>query len=369
MSTQSRTLTDSEQAWARTRIYLREHRTELDLAAAEEYPVALRVAQSALLARREWLPTSPIPLNDIRLEWSPTEALSSPAHPPRSSVLPSRADGGEYETFSTAVGEISAPTVFENRPTYRLLRAELTGHSPTLRFGAGHYFDSVDVGEAAAHEFAVAYRDGQVAPGVRAAITDPCDLGQRRANLAISTLTIRRDVDTDERSFLLHWRDPRKVGHAGGMYQVVPVGIFQPSGYAEWNVGNDFSLWRNMIREFSEELCGADEDHGSENAPIGYESWEFASKLTEGLGDGSVEAYCLGLGVDPLSFATDLLTAVIIDGPIFDELFGEIVTDNDEGRVLKLQPFTLERVEQIIAEHPIQAAGAAALRLAIADLT
>ncbi|WP_229739689.1 hypothetical protein [Nocardia rhizosphaerihabitans] len=233
----------------------------------------------------------------------------------------------------------------------------------------GHYFDSVDVGEAAAHEFAVAYRDGAVAPGVRAAITDPCDLGQRFANLAISTLTIRRDVDTGERTFLLHWRDPNKVGHAGGMYQVVPVGIFQPSGYAEWNVENDFSLWHNMIREFAEELCGSDEDHGSEQAPIRYESWDFASRLTDGVEDGSVAAYCLGLGVDPLSFATDLLTAVVIDGPLFDELFDGIGADNDEGRVLELQPFTTERIEQILAEVPMQAAGVAALRLAIAHLS
>ncbi|MFF0529420.1 hypothetical protein ACFYT3_13600 [Nocardia amikacinitolerans] len=186
--------------------------------------------------------------------------------------------------------------------------------------------------------------------------------------LAATLLTIRRDVDTGERSFLLHWRDPRKVGHAGGMYQVVPVGIFQPSGYADWNIENDFSLWYNMIREFSEELCGTDEDHGSEEAPINYGAWDFASRLTRGLEDGTVEAYCLGLGVDPLSFATDLLTAVIFDGPVFDDLFGEIAADNDEGRVLELQPFTTEQIDRILAEHPIQAAGVAALQLAIAKL-
>lgn len=25
--------------------------------------------------------------------------------------------------------------------------------------------------------------------------------------------------------FHLHWRDPAKVGHAGGLYQVLPVGV------------------------------------------------------------------------------------------------------------------------------------------------
>ncbi|WP_218022378.1 hypothetical protein [Nocardia amamiensis] len=259
--------------------------------------------------------------------------------------------------------------MFENRPTYRLLSADLSTSSPTMRFGIGHYFDGVNVGEAAAHEFASAHRGHATGSGgVRSAIADPCDLTQRPANLAISTLTIRRDADSGARSFLLHWRDPRKVGHAGGMYQVVPVGIFQPSGYAEWNASNDFSLWRSMVREFAEELCGVSEDHGSEEAPIDYTSWEFAARMERARREGTVTAYCLGLGVDPLSYATDLLTAVVIDGPVFDSLFGATVTSNAEGRVLELQPFTTDQVERFLADHPVQAAGVAALRLAVSQL-
>ncbi|MFC8044709.1 hypothetical protein [Nocardia sp. NPDC057353] len=367
MPTHSRTFTGSEQAWLRSRTYLREHRLELDRAAAAQFPDLHQVAGSALLARREWLPDGPFPLHDISLRGLFDEP-EIPDALPRSSVLPIREDGLSYETYSAAMREIAAPAVFEDRPTYRLLRAELKSGDPVLEFGLGRYFDSVDVGEAAAHEFATAYRDGVVEPGVRTAITNPCELRQRPANLAISTLTIRRDTRTGEREFLLHWRDPRKTGHAGGLYQVVPVGIFQPSGYATWNTHNDFSLLHNMTREFAEELGGIDEDHGSEAAPIDYESWDFARRIRLAIGTGSIEAYCLGLGVDPTSFATDLLTAVVIDGPVFDDLFGDIPADNDEGRVLELQPFTVERIRQLRAEHPIQAAGAAALELAITGL-
>ncbi|WP_084505775.1 hypothetical protein [Nocardia harenae] len=367
MPTHSRALTESERAWLRSRSYLRENRLELDRAAADQFPELQRVAGSALLARREWLPTDPFPLHDIALRGR-FDQPEIPAPLPRSSAMPLREDGSPYETYSAAVRGIAAPTVFENRPTYRLSHADLAGGDPVLEFGVGHYFDSVDVGEAAAHEFAVAHRDGVVQPGVRTAITDPCDLRQRPANLAISTLTIRRDTRTGEREFLLHWRDPRKTGHAGGLYQVVPVGVFQPSGYAAWNTDNDFSLWHNMIREFAEELGGADEDHGSEKAPIDYGSWDFAKRIDREIGTGSIEAYCLGLGVDPTSFATDLLTAVVIDGPVFDELFGDIPADNDEGRVLELQPFTVEHVRRLRSEHPMQAAGAAALGLAITGL-
>ncbi|MGV9927629.1 hypothetical protein [Nocardia rhamnosiphila] len=51
--------------------------------------------------------------------------------------------------------------------------------------------------------------------------------------------------------------------------------------------------------------------------------------------DGSVAVYCLGLGVEPLSFATDLLTAVIIDAPVFDDLFGNALGSNAEGCILE----------------------------------
>ncbi len=359
--------TASEREWMETRAWLRDHRSDLDDAAAQSYPRAVRVAETPLLARKEWIPVTPLRIDDIALEWSPTAPI--PPVPLASPVLPIGDSGRAYASYAEAVGSIAAPSVFENRPTYRLLHADLTGATPTMRFSLGCYFDSINVGEAAAHEFALRQRGQAIDAGVRAAVEDPCDPAQRPVNLAISTLTIRREPDTGAKSFLLHWRDPRKVGHAGGMYQVVPVGIFQPSGYAEWNIDPDFSLWRNMIREFAEELRGDSEDHGSERAPIDYDSWDFANRLERARRDGALTAYCLGLGVDPLSFATDLLTAVVIDAPVFDSLFAASATSNAEGRVLELQPFTSERVQEILADHPIQAAGRAVLRLATAATT
>ena len=72
----------------------------------------------------------------------------------------------------------------------------------------------------------------------------------------------------------------------------------------------------------------------------------------------------LGLGIDPLTLATDLLTAVVIDAPVFDELFGAMVDRNAEGRVLPGQPFTAEFIDRLTTREPVQPAGAALLRLA-----
>ncbi|MGA9830332.1 MAG: hypothetical protein WBQ71_04365, partial [Trebonia sp.] len=179
-------------------------------------------------------------------------------------------------------------------------------------------------------------------------------------------LTLRNDRAAGTASFPLHWRDPARVGHAGGMYQVIPVGIFQPSGDAPWNEANDFDLWRGMLREFAEELLGADEDHGSERAPIDYDRWPFARAMTDALRDGRIRAYCLGLGADPLTFALDLLTAVVIDAPLYDELFGELAERNAEGTVLKPRPFDEATIDELTTREPVQAAGAALLTLAIA---
>ena len=87
-------------------------------------------------------------------------------------------------------------------------------------------------------------------------------------DLAMSTLTIRHDRVTGAATFLQHRRDPAKVGHAGGLYMIVPVGIFQASNDQPCNECNDFSLRRCLIREYAEELLGESADHGGDQAPI-----------------------------------------------------------------------------------------------------
>ena len=367
----ARALTASERDWLTVRSYLIGHRYELAVDAAAEFPPAARVAGTPLLAAPGWRPPVPIPLQDISLELSDAPAAEVEAGPPLLPLLPllpRRADGTRYRRYSEAMGELAAPAVFENRATYRLTEADLCSPPPRLVFASGRYFDGIDIGEAAAHEYAAA-RLGGSAPdrhpaGLRERFADPCDLRRRPANLAISTLTLRLDRRTGRASFLLHWRDPAKVGHAGGLYQVVPVGVFQPSGEAPWNRRHDFSLWRCMIREFAEELGGRSEDYASDSAPVDYDSWPFARQLTDALDRGRVRVWCLGLGTDPLTYATDLLTVAVIDSDVFDALFSVTRQRNAEGTVLAAREFAAPVIERGVTGEPMQAAGAALLRLA-----
>jgi len=297
-------------SWLEVRAHLRANRYRLAVEAAGRYPDVATLAGTPLLTRPEWVPTEPVPLADIAIDL----ATDSPEYD-----LPA-------SDYARTMAALDAPSVFENRPTYRLLSASLAGE-PALRFGQGHYFDSIDTGEASAHEYAAAELTGAPTP-LRDAIGDPTVLAGRPVNLAISALTVRRD------RFFLHWRDPAKVGHAGGLYQVVPVGVFQ---------GDPFSLWQFLLREYAEELLGEPERETVDPA--------FEAAMTSALAAGRIRALCHGMGVDPLTFATDLLVSVHLDDEVFEELFGRWVSANDEGTVSE---HALSRAT--IAGLPMQAA-------------
>ena len=367
----SRTLSASQRDWLRVREYLQKHRYELGLAAAEEYPDVLKVADTPLLSRQKWLPAKPLRLDSIDLQFTPDSPPTglTGTDPATASVRPKRPDGSRYPTYSAAMADLAAPTVFENRSTYRLLDVDLSGARGRMVFSRGTYFDGIDLGEAAAHEYASSQRDGHDSP-LRDAIGDSCDPARRPMNLAISALTIRHDRSSGEATFLLHWRDPAKVGHAGGLYMVVPVGIFQASDDHAESERNDFSLWYCLVREYAEELLGESEDHSGGEGPLDYKGWPFAARMTKALSRGLIRAHVLGMGVDPLTFATDLLTAVVFDAPLFDELFADLVETNAEGHFVYPTvgegfPFTENQIQQVIQDERVQAAGTAGLTLAL----
>lgn len=361
----NRQLTRAEQRWLRIRNHLREHRYDLAVSAAGEYPESTAVEGTALLSTLAWLPEEPIELDHIDLRYTPDAAFGgiTGTEPVIQRLLPTRADGTRYRSYSEAMAALAAPGMFEDRCTYRLLHADL--HScPCMVFGRGSYFDGIDVGEAAAHEFTAATLGEIGTQGLRDGIGDPCDPARRPVNVALSTLTLRHDRTTGMATFPLHRRDGSIVGHAGGLYQVLPVGVFQPAGEHPWSVENDFSLWRCIIRELAEELCGEAEDYKTHRRPIDYGAWPFADHLTRALHIGRVRAFCLGIGVDPLTLATDILTVVILDAPLYDEVFGEITDTNAEGSITPAVPFTEETVQRYASNEPTQAAGAGLLRLA-----
>jgi hypothetical protein len=208
---------------------------------------------------------------------------------------------------------------------------------------------------------------------LRSLIGDPTDLRRRPVMAAVATLVLRADRARCETQMILHWRDPARVATGGGLYQVAPVGMFQPSHDAPWNRANDFSLWRSIVRELSEELLGSGEDYHSDAAPIDYDRWPLYAALADARRAAALRVHWLGLGMDPLTQVVDMLTVAVFDPAVFDVVFAGLVPANAEGHLVTAEdttgttlgiPFTAATVERFTTAEPMQPAGSALLRLA-----
>jgi hypothetical protein len=373
----------SQQDWLRVRGFLNRRRHELSQAAQDLYPQSWRVAGTPLLSRPEWLPAAPVPLDRVVLSWRP----GGPARgidgtgPESSAVRPLREGASRFGCYAAALGALDRPGLFEDRACYRLLEAAAAAGAVNLGFGEGRYFEVINTCEAVAHEYAaaaLAAGDPARPPDLdqlplRSLIGDPTDLGRRPVMTAICTLVLRADRASGTAAMILHWRDPARVASGGGLYQVAPVGVFQPSHDAEWNRANDFSLWRSIVRELAEELLGGGEDYHSDTAPIDYQGWPLQAALAEARRAGRLRLFWLGLGADPLTLAADMLAVAVFDPDLFDATFADLVPANDEGRVITDDgaagetagvPFRAAMVDRFGTTEPMQAAGAALLRLA-----
>ena len=171
------------------------------------------------------------------------------------------------------------------------------------------------------------------------------------------------------RELLLHWRDPAKVATAAGLYDVIPAGEFQPSSIGPHDQANDFDIWRNIAREYSEELLGTPEHDGSTGTPIDYDAWPFYRLLGQARAEGKLAAFCL----DALTLAATILTVVVIDDDVFDEAFRDAVGVNAEGITIFDErgddtgqgiPFIDRTVNHLLNSEPMASPGAACLALA-----
>jgi hypothetical protein len=369
----------SQDEWRRVRRHLAENRSTLIKLAADLYKHTIKVGSAPALAGEGWMASTPFELGSLKLTWHerPQRRVVDGAEPEARLSLPLRAPGQQFERYSSAMRYVDRPRLFENRPTYRLLGVDLAGDPPSLSYSLSTYFDMVDVGQALSHEIAAAHMRWGTRVSLdrlpfRALVGDPLDLRRRLAQSAINALTIRWDARAGKGTFMLHWRDPAKVAVGGGLYSVAPVGVFQPSTVAPYDKGEDFDLWRNLIREFSEEFLGMPEHDGNGSAPIDYEMWPLYRTLTQARANGALRIVCFGLTLDPLWLGADILTAVVIDSELFDELFIEIGAVNEEGYILVRDgqtpaagfPFVQGEVDRFLKAEPMGPGGSAALALA-----
>jgi hypothetical protein len=297
----------SQRSWHNVRKYVGLNQAKLHARAVELYAPSWRLPQAPMLSQPSWLPDTPIALGDIKLEWEPNppKPIIVGQEPEVRSLLPLRTQRQTFPSYSSAIRYLGPPTLFENRPCYRLLDAALSGHTQAcLRFGQSCYFDKIDVSEALVHELSSAMinmTDSRLELPFRSLISDPFDLTLRTVNTSVVTLTIRRDPTSGEATFFLLRRDPAKVVTGGGEYCLIPAGEFQPASVSPDSVLSDLNIWRNIVREYSEEFLGQPEHDGSSGRPFDYEHWPFFRAMQKARERGELRVYVLGVALHALS--------------------------------------------------------------------
>ncbi|MEV5652933.1 helix-turn-helix transcriptional regulator [Nocardia sp. NPDC052254] len=366
---------DAVTDWRLVRQTLNRNRHELTAAAARLYWDAMPIEGTTCITRANWMAPVPIDLDAIQIEFDgdASPPMFDGTEPESEHCRPLRANGLRYNRYSQAIRAIARPSLFENRTSYRLLDASFDEAGGRMAFGLTTYFDMVDVCEVIAHETASAWilQSGPERFTLgdlpfRSRIGDLFDPARRPILPSINTLTIRRAPEGD--TFFLHRRGSTQVTLAAGLTHIIPAGVFQPAAIGQANISRDFSLWRNMIREFSEEFLDTPEHDGSSGTPVDYDIEPFRT-LTEGRAAGKVRAWCFGMGIDPLAPAGEILTAVAIDSDVFDAAFEGLVSQNSEGEIYPSDAGTVgigwtpENVRRVLNREPLAAAAAACVAL------
>jgi transcriptional regulator with XRE-family HTH domain len=370
---------DSQERWKFVRAQMNQNRALLGDLAGDLYPVTRRVSNTTVLTCPEWMPDGPVELSKVQLHWLPEDTAPPPITgglPETEGVRPLTAQGTHYNRYSRALRDLARPRLLDNRISYRLREVSWENGTGSLGFSYTSYFDVLDVCEALSHEFTSAWLDnGRKGPGMsklrlRRRIVDPFALFARPMLPSINTLTIRRDSIDGHRMYL-HKRDAAATAVAGGMYHVVPAGVFQPSSIAPAHQANDFSLWRNIQREFSEELLGNPEHDGNAIDPIEYEHEEPFRSFEQARKDGDFRTFVLATVLEPLTLWAEFLTVSVIEAPVFDKLFADMVEVNEEGSSVSTEqgrpavgiPFTSDTRERLRSE-PLSPISRATIELA-----
>ncbi|MGH3940959.1 MAG: helix-turn-helix domain-containing protein [Pseudonocardiaceae bacterium] len=358
----------SQRTWREVRQHHARRGNELFARAACLYEPSWRLPQAPELSQGSWLPDQPIALEDIELEWEPNppKSIVTGQEPEARSLLPLRTTRQTFPSYSSAIRYLDPPKLFENRPCYRLLEASLSEPGPArLRFGQSCFFDKIDVAEVLVHELSAAMMNATPTWSelpFRSLIADPFDLALRTVNTSINTLTIRRDPASGRSSFFLLRRDPAKVATGGGLYCLLPAGEFQPASVSPDSLLSDLDIWRNIVREYSEELLGQPEHDGSSGRPIDYEHWPFFRAMQKARERGELRVHVLGAALNALSLNTALITVAVIDSVVFDSLFHELADANAEGKVVihlagdkegRDIPFDETTVDQFLHREPL----------------
>ncbi|MGB2861946.1 MAG: hypothetical protein WBC05_01345 [Sedimentisphaerales bacterium] len=366
----------SEQEFKDCRRYLSRNRQELvrDILAALYKNHELE-PNIPLLFNDRWFPKKPLPLQGVEIALhNHEESTYTPLNCEK--ILPYANIWNRYSKYSDAIREIDQPQLFTDLVSYRLMGIE-TSKGIMMHFGKCSYFDYINTGEVLCYELArrkFLHEEKKRQKkefnikmlSVRDQVRDPFDFQNRAVIPGINTLTICEDQN--DLRFYMHSREVGKVAAAMGTFHVVPAGEFQPATDNPHDIKNDFSIWKNIMREYNEEFLNAPTGEQTGKSPD-YENEEPYSSLNLALNNGDLRVLFLGVGLDPLSLKAEILTVCIFKQNVFSEIFKKMTGKDNEGILImgknnKGIPFTEKNVETYVHDKRILSAAIGCLVLA-----
>ena len=383
-------VTTMDSTFLRTRHELKFARSHLGSVAKEAQREHLLAEDVPLLVRSGWILSAPLPLDAVRLDWVepavPESRLSAVFEPARRVTRRYWTRSNEYrDTYHDVIERLEKPDprLFFNGSSFRLLEVNATAGDVslekfpvTLTFTAGRYFDALDTTDVLGYETAtlsLSPRGRDAARMMRGRyrtwLGSPFDLQRRCGIPGVNTLTIRRGPPVP--TFILHERNLQKVATSQGVIHVAPAGEFQPRDLSSLAGVVDLDLWNNVMREYAEEFLGLGEAQGqSIEMQQSRRLDEVMSALNDARAAGGISTWFLGIGMDPLTWKPEILTVAIFEPEVFDTIFQNIVTENDEGRLIfrdvdsrQMTPFTESNADSRFRDRLLPA-GAACLALA-----
>lgn len=335
------------------------------LAASPEH---LRQTGLPMLMRPDSARAVPFDLADLKVEWRDDRSEFGDVAKFRRSAarVLARMKITPISRYSAAMIEIAGMGKLFDGVIYRLVDADLSPDVKRMVFTRSSYFAYLDTCEVLAFEAQLSSALRR-RPSYRRRLRDPFDFQNRVASLGIDTLTIRRDGD--RAGFFLHRRDPRQVVNNASLLGVIPAGEFAPSDVSSEAVSRDLDLWKNIMREYAEEMLGVDDAQGQGGRWIDYSAESPYWELEMARATGQLRVKVLGLGVDPLPWKPELLTACVIDAEVFDRVFAPVPARNEEGVIIAGDrrtglPFDAATVDRYCSESNISPNTEACLRLA-----
>lgn len=135
-----------QNSFVATRGVVQRRRGELAQQCRSEYPDVSTIGDRGLLTHTAWIPSRPLSPRDIHMTFQPEgPPLDSVIRRIAQRQLPLANERHRYTRFTDAMSDLARPSLFDDRPSYRILDLNLAAGTPRLSRPSWNFVAAVRV--------------------------------------------------------------------------------------------------------------------------------------------------------------------------------------------------------------------------------